>query len=147
MKKEFSTYWKGSRQPRKQRKYVAKAPLHIKQKMLSSHLAKELRAKYGRRAFQLRKGDTVKIMNGEHKGKTGKVTDMNVNKMRVAIENIQVTKKDGSKANLYFPPAKLMIIELNLEDKMRNDSILKTSNIKPAVEAKIVKKETKGVKK
>ena len=143
MKKEFSTSWKGSRQPRKQRKYVAQAPSHIKQKMLSSHLSKELRQKYARRAFQLRKGDTVKIMNGENAGKSGKIVAIDLNKLKVAIENIQVTKKDGSKANLYFNPPKLMITELNLEDKMRTESINKTST-KKEIE---VKKETKEAKK
>jgi len=34
MKKIFSTHWKASKQPRKQRKYRAKAPLHIKRKFL-----------------------------------------------------------------------------------------------------------------
>jgi len=125
MKKEFSVHWKGSRQIRKQRKYVAKAPKHIKQKLLSCHLSKELRQKYARRAFQLRKGDSVKIMNGEFKKKTGKVSIVDVGNARAAIEGIQITKKDGSKVNAWFPVCKLMITEMNMDDKMRSDSIKK----------------------
>ena len=125
MKKNFSTSWKGSKQARKQRKYAAEAPSHIRQKMLASHLSKELRVKYGRRAFALRKGDTVKIMNGEFKKKTGKVTDVNLMKMKVIIEGIQISKKDGSKVNIYFPASNLMITELNLDDKERLNSIKK----------------------
>ena len=136
MKKQFSKSWKGSKQARKQIKYVAQAPQHIKQKLLSSHLSKELRAKYGRRAFQLRKGDTVKVMGGEYKGKTGKVSIVDLTKLRVAIEGLQVTKKDGSKVNASFIPAKLLITELNMEDKKRLDSITKEA-----------KKETKEKKK
>jgi hypothetical protein len=35
MKKEFSTSWKASRQVRKQRKYLANAPIHIKRKLIN----------------------------------------------------------------------------------------------------------------
>ena len=73
MKKEFSTSWIGSKQPRKQRKYRHNAPLHIKSKMMGSHLSKELRKKYGTRSVRIRKGDEVKIMIGKFKGKTGKI--------------------------------------------------------------------------
>jgi len=73
MKKEFSVKWIGSKQPRKQRKYRANAPLHIKRKFMSANLAKELRKRYGNRSFPLKKGDSIKIMRGEFKGKTGKI--------------------------------------------------------------------------
>ena len=125
MKKEFSTSWKGSKQARKQRKFVANAPLHIKRKMLSSHLSKDLRSKYARRSFQLKKNDVVKVMNGEFKGKSGKVSILEVKQMRVAIEGLQIMKKDGSKVNAWFNCSNLMITELNMEDKKRIDSIKK----------------------
>ncbi len=125
MKKEFSTSWRGSKLPRKQRKYVAKAPLHLRAKMISAHLSKDLRKKYGRRAFQIRKGDSVKIMKGEHKGKTGKISEIDLTKLRVAIEGVQLTKKDGSKVNVYFNASNLMLTEMNLEDKQRLKSITK----------------------
>lgn len=126
MKKQFSKSWVGSRQVRKQRKYLANAPQHIRKKLLSAHLSKELREKYNRRAFPLRKGDTIKIMNGENKGKTGKISVVDMMKLRVAIEGIQISKKDGTKVNIFFAPSNLKIIELNLEDKMRIDSIKKS---------------------
>ena len=125
MKKQFSTSWKASKQRRKQIKYVANAPLHIKQKQLSAHLSKDLRKKYGRRSFQLRKNDSVKIMNGKNKGKTGKVSLVDLKNSRVAIEGIQITKKEGSKINVYFKASNLMITEMNLEDKKRSESIKK----------------------
>ncbi len=129
MKKQFSTSWKGSIQARKQRKYAAEAPLHIKQKMLASHLSKELRQKYKRRAFALRKGDTVKVMNGEFRKKTGKISDVDVKNQRAAIEGMQITKKEGSKVNVFFAASNLMITELNLDDKKRLDSIRKENKI------------------
>lgn len=125
MKQKFSVSWKSSRQARKQRKFIANAPNHIKQKLMSSHLSKDLRKKYARRSFQLRKGDTVKVMNGEYKNKSGKVSIMDLMNLKVAIEGIQITKKEGSKTNIYFQPSNLMITELSLDDKKRADSINK----------------------
>ena len=71
--KIFSKNCKGSKNRRKKRKYLANAPLHLRHKFLSANLNKKLRGKYGTRNVPLRKGDTVKIMNGEFKGKEGKV--------------------------------------------------------------------------
>lgn len=125
MKKKFSTKWKASKQPRKQRKYRAKAPLHSRHKLLSTNLNKELRKKYNRRSFPLRKGDTVKVMRGKFKGKSGKITIINPTKMKVAIEGIQNQKKDGTKVNVYFDPSNLQISEMILEDKKRTEAIKK----------------------
>jgi len=67
MKQKFSTTWKASKQPRKQRKYSANAPLHIKRKMLSANLSKPLREKHKIRNIEVRKGDKVIIMRGKFK--------------------------------------------------------------------------------
>jgi len=133
MKKQFSASWKGSKQARKQRKYAAEAPLHIRQKMLASHLSKELRQKYGKRSFSIRKGDTVKVMNGEFKKKTGKIAAVDLMKMKVTIEGLQISKKDGSKVNVYFATSNLMITELNLDDKERLNSLKRKNETKMGV--------------
>ena len=73
MKKLFSTSWKQSRKSRKQRKYRAKAPIHLKRKFLNANLSKELRTKYKRRNLPLKKGDTILIMRGKFRKKTGKI--------------------------------------------------------------------------
>lgn len=119
MKKQFSTAWKASSQPRKQRKYRAKAPLHIKRKMLSVNLSKDLRKKYKVRNIILIKGDIVKIMKGKFKKKTGKIVNVFTKKMKVTIEGIQVKKQDGSKVNVKMQPSNLQITELNLNDRKR----------------------------
>lgn len=119
MKKQFSTHWKASKQPRKQRKYLAKAPLHLRNKLVSVNLTKELRKKYGKRNIPLRKGDKVKVTKGKFKGKQEKVMRINRKNLKVYLENIQVKKQDGSKANIPLRTANLQIIELNLEDKKR----------------------------
>ena len=119
MKKKFSTKWKASKQPRKQRKYAANAPIHIKKKFVGVNLSKELRKKYEKRTISLKKDDVVKILRGKHKGKKGKVLEIKLKQSRVVVEGIQVKKLDGSKVNLKLQPSNLQIVELNLEDKKR----------------------------
>jgi len=143
MKKQFSRYWKASKQPRKQRKYLARAPLHIKHKFLSANLSKELRKKYQRRNFPLRKGDIIKIMRGSFKKKTGKIADVNLKRTKISIEGIQKTKKDGTKVNVFFHPSNLQIQELNLDDKKRIESIERKIKAEEKKETKIEKTEKK----
>ncbi len=119
MKRKFSTSWKSSKQPRKQRKYAANAPLHLKRKLLSVNLSKELRKKYGKRNIPLRKRDNVKIMRGKFKGKQGKVTEVKTKMEKIFIEKIQVKKRDGSSVNVPIRASNLQIIELNTEDRKR----------------------------
>jgi len=119
MKKEFSKKWIGSKQPRKQRKFLANAPLHIKRKLLSVNLAKPLRKTHGTRNVVIRKGDKVKVMRGGFKNKEGKVAQVLIKRQKIYIEGLQVTKQDGSKANIPFKSSNLQIIELNTEDKKR----------------------------
>ena len=125
MKKKFSVSWKSSRQKRKQRKYLANAPLHLRQKQLSSSLNKELKKKYNRKSINLRKGDSVRVLSGKFRGKTGKVSILNLKKFRVSIEGVQIQKKEGTKVNITFHPSKLQIQELNLDDKRRLEKLNK----------------------
>jgi len=119
MKRKFSKNWKNSKQPRKQRKFLAKAPIHIKRKMISSKLSKELKQKYKRRSVALRKGDKVLVMKGKFKKKEGKISEIKSKSMKVYIEGLQIKKQDGSKISIPFRASNLKIIDLNLDDKKR----------------------------
>ena len=119
MKQKFSKHWKASTQPRKQRKYRAKAPLHVIKRFLSANLSKDLRKKYGKRNLTLTKGDTVKVMRGKFRKKQGKILEIKLKTQKVTIEGIQITKKDGSKVNVRVQPSNLQIVELNLADTKR----------------------------
>jgi len=119
MKKQFSTKWKSSKQPRKQRKYRAEAPIHVKRKFLSANLSKELRKKYGKRTAVIVKNDKVKIMRGKFKKKQGKVLKVFTKLGKVTIENIQIKKIEGSKVDVKVQPSNLQIVELFLEDSKR----------------------------
>lgn len=119
MKTNFSSAWKSSRKPRKQRKYRAEAPLHTKQKFVHVHLSKDLRKKYGKRSTGLRKGDKVRIMTGKFKKHEGKIESVDFRKTRIFVNGIEITKRDGTKKLIALHPSNLMITELSLDDKFR----------------------------
>jgi len=119
MKQKFSTAWIGSSQARKQRKYLANLPLHLRHKLMSANLSDELRKKYATKNIPVRKNDKVKVMRGKFRGKEGKINNVNLRKLRIAIDGIQIQKKDGTKVNVYFKPSKVQILELNLDDMKR----------------------------
>jgi len=108
-----------SKQPRKQRKFLYNADMHLRRKLLSAHLSKELMEKYNRRSFPLRKGDEVEIMRGENKGKRGKVVKVDLKKYRVYIEGITRKRVDGTEVMIPIHPSNLRIISLNLSDEKR----------------------------
>ena len=120
---KFSRAWKSSKNPRKQRKYRLSSPLHIKQKFVHSHLSKELSKKYAKRSIGLRKGDKVKIMRGQFKKHQGKIEKIDLNRTRVFVSGVEITKKDGTKKLLALQPSNLMITELNLDDKFRQETM------------------------
>jgi large subunit ribosomal protein L24 len=114
-----------SKKPSKQRKYRAKAPTHVRRKIMSSHLSPELRKKHKKRSTPVRKGDEVIIMRGSFKGTKGKVEEVNRKRYKVFVENIFYEKKDGTKTKIGIDTSNLMITSLNLDDPKRFKGDLK----------------------
>ena len=100
--KNFSSTWKSSKKPRKQRKYMLSAQLHIKKKFVQSHLSKDLRKKYSKRSIGLRKGDKVRIMQGQFKKHEGKIEMINLKKTKVFVNGVELTKRDEQKDYLHY---------------------------------------------
>ena len=115
---KWNASFSGSVKPGKQRTYVRNAPLHIRSTLLGSHLSKDLRQKLKKRSLRVRKGDKVKVMRGQHKGKTGTIDRVDTKRMKVFITGIETIKKDGSKALYAIHPSQLLIQELQ-SDKRR----------------------------
>jgi large subunit ribosomal protein L24 len=112
-----------SKKARKQRKFLHQAPLHLRRKMISAHLSKELREKYKRRSLPLRKGDEVEIMRGEFKGKKGKISRVDLKNYKVYIEGITKRKTTGAEFQVPIHPSNLRITNLNLDDKKRVEAV------------------------
>ncbi len=130
-----------STQPRKQRKFLYTAPLHLRRKKLSAHLSKELRNQYKRRALPVRKGDEIKIMRGDNVGKTGKVSRVNSKDYKVYVEGIAQKRTVGTEVQIPFNPSNLQIINLNLDDQKRRDILLRKVK-----EVKVPEKKTEEKK-
>lgn len=137
MKNEWSKHWISSVQPRKQRKYAYNAPLHIMRDFLAAPLSKELKKKYLINSIITRKGDKVKVLRGQFKGRIGAIEEVQIKNMRVCIENVTYTGRDGKKKYYPIHPSKILILELNLDDKKRKASIGR-SNLKPENKANVV---------
>jgi large subunit ribosomal protein L24 len=112
-----------SSKARKQRKFLYNAPLHLRRKLLSAHLSKELQEKYKRRSFPVRVGDEVEVMRGEFKKRTGKVAKVDLKKYKVYIEGLTRKKVEGREKMVPIHPSNLRIINLNLEDKKRVEAL------------------------
>ncbi len=143
MKNPFSGTWKKSTKPNKQRKYAYNAPLHTKNKFLSCNLTKSLRQEYDIRNVRAKTKDTVKIIRGEHKGKTGEITKVNVKNATLHVKGIVRKKVNGQEANIPIRPSNAQIIELDLKDEKR----LKSLRRKKKLKQEKTKKETEQAKK
>ncbi len=119
MKNEWSSKWKASTQPRKQRKYRLNAPLHIRRRFLAANMTSALRDRFGKRSMVVRKGDDVVVMRGSFRGKHGLVEKVDINRERVHVEGIKVKKVDGSEVSRPLTPSNLQITKLTIEDKER----------------------------
>ncbi|HSQ02184.1 MAG TPA: 50S ribosomal protein L24, partial [Methanobacterium sp.] len=104
-------------------KFIYKAPLHIRHKLMSVTLSEELREQYGRRSLPVKTGDTVKVMRGDFKDHEGKVEKVDLKNYRVMIEGMSVQKPDGNKVYHKVHPSNLMIVELDMEDDERNEIV------------------------
>jgi large subunit ribosomal protein L24 len=60
----------------------------------------------------VKKDDKIKVLRGKFKGKEGKILKVNLKQSRVIVEGLQVSKMDGSKANVKMQPSNLQIIEM-----------------------------------
>ncbi len=152
MKAEFNKSWNSSKQPRKQVKFRANAPNHIKRTLMGATLEKKLREKYGRRSIEVRKGDEVKVMRGKFRGKQGKVGTVDVKNSRIQIDGIQRTKTGQEKLITWFHPSNVKIIILNSDDMKRlkngkKDRTKEISPIKETSEKKPVKVVSKKLEK
>ncbi|WP_343378804.1 50S ribosomal protein L24 [Candidatus Bathycorpusculum sp.] len=105
--------------PRKQRKRLFTAPAHIRHKLMAAPLTKELAEKQGVKTLPVRKGDVIRIQRGDNKGFEGKISRVDLKNYCIYIEGLTREKVDGTNIFLPVHPSKVMIKNLNLNDKKR----------------------------
>ena len=111
----------------------------ILNKQICAPISKDLRKKYSRRNIRIMTNDTVKVMRGEYKGLTGKVTKISTETSGVAIEGNKKEKLKGEKIDVYIHSTNMIITSLNTDDKWR----LKILEKMPKSKIKSMKEESK----
>ena len=118
-------------------------------KQIAAPITKELRKKYSRRNARIMLDDTVKVIRGEYKGITGKVSKISTESNSIAIEGNKKEKLKGDKIDIYIHTTNVIITALNTDDKWRLKILEKKSKskIKSMKEEAKKKEETKSVDK
>jgi len=111
----------------------------ILNKQICAPISKELRKKYSRRSIRIMPDDIVKVVRGEYKGLTGKVTKISMQSSGVAIEGNKKEKLKGEKVDVYIHSTNTIITSLNTDDKWRLKILEKKSKSK----IKAMKEEAK----
>ena len=108
-------------------------------KQIAAPITKELRKKYSRRNARIMLDDTVKVIRGEYKGITGKVSKISTENNSIAIEGNKKEKLKGDKIDIYIHTTNVIITALNTDDKWRLKILEKKSKSK----IKSMKEESK----
>ena len=108
-------------------------------KQICAPLSKDLRKKYSRRSVRIMVEDAVKVIRGEYKGITGKVSKISTGSNSIAIEGNKKEKLKGDKIDVYIHSTNVIITALNTDDKWRQKILEK----KPKSKIKEMKEETK----
>jgi large subunit ribosomal protein L24 len=88
-----------------------------------SQLSDELRQKYKKRTMRPRKGDSVKIVRGGFKGIEGKVSRVDGQGGKLFVEGVNREKIAGGTALAPIDASKVMITNINLDDKLRKRKV------------------------
>ena len=136
------------KKPGKQRKRLYNAPAHLRHKFMAAPLSQELISSKGAKTLPVRKGDTVRIMRGDHKGFEGKVSRIDLKRYRIFIEGLTREKVDGTNIFVSVHPSKVMIRNLKLDDKWRKGIVERKKEVElPKKEKKAAKVAKKPAKK
>ncbi len=109
-----------TKNPSKQRKRnIYKTNIYGKRKLLVAKLDKPLIKNTAKKRLTIRKGDVVKVLRGNYKGKSGKVERVSYTQAKIFIKDIKQTNSKGQDKLIPFNASNLMIVELILEDNKR----------------------------
>ncbi|OXA45463.1 60S ribosomal protein L26-A [Folsomia candida] len=101
---------------RKSRKRYFAAPSHLRRKMMSVPLSKELRLRHGIRAIPIKKGDEVKVTRGFFKGTIGKVSDVYRLRFVIYIDSVRRTKANGTDVPVPLHPSNVVLVKFPMHN-------------------------------
>jgi len=118
---------------------IYRALNQVVNKQISAPLSKDLRKKYSRRSVRIMVDDTAKVIRGEYKGITGKVSKISTSNSSIAIEGNKKEKLKGDKIDVYIHSSNVIVTSLKTDDKWR----IKILEKKPKSKIKSMKTDVK----
>merc|ERR1712129_173916 len=91
------------------------APSHIRRKIMSSPLSKELKAKYNVRSLPIRKDDEVMIFRGRYHDREGKIVSCYRKKFKIFVERVTREKANGQTVHIGIHPSNCVITKIKLD--------------------------------
>lgn len=112
-----------SKKPRKQRKYQYTISKNEAHKLMTAPLSKKLRDEKGFRNLPVREGDNVKIVRGQYKGRSGRVTRTDPQNQKIMVDGIVNKKTDSTEIPVPIHPSNVVIEKYNERDRARLELI------------------------
>lgn len=109
--------------PRRQRRAVYEADTFERRRRMSVPLSRELRARFHRRSVAIRKGDTVRVMNGSYVGREERVARVDRRGYTVTLDNVTLKTGEEKLKPLPIRTNHLLLVRLNLADAWRRESM------------------------
>jgi large subunit ribosomal protein L24 len=108
-----------TKNPGKQKKAFYSAPIHKRRKALVAPLDKNIQKDIGKKKIAIRKGDSVKILIGQYKNKSGKVERVDYTNRKIYLKGIVYKTNKGEEKLVPFTPSNLLLTDVILDDEKR----------------------------
>ena len=99
---------------RKSRLAHFSAPSHLRYKLLSANLSRELRQKHGVKSMPIRRDDEVTVVRGSSKDAKGKVSQVYRKKWNIYIDKLTKSRTNGATIRIPIHPSNVVITKLTL---------------------------------
>jgi large subunit ribosomal protein L24 len=108
-----------TRQPRKQRKQQANAPLHERHSQVRATLSDDLREEFGQRSVRVNEGDTVEVLRGDFAGDEADVIAVDLRDAVVHVEDVTLETADGEEVPRPLDASNLRVTAVDRSDDRR----------------------------
>ena len=110
---------------------------------MAAPLSPELASSKGVKTLPVKKGDTVRVVRGDHAGFEGKINRVDLKRYRIFLEGLTREKVDGTNIFVSVHPSKVMIKNLKLDDKWRKAIVDRKKELALSQKEKRTKKTVK----
>lgn len=99
---------------RKCRKAHFGAPSHLRYKLLSANLSKDLRGKYNVKSLPVRRDDEVLVVRGDYKDSKGRVNTVYRKRWCIYVDKVSETRQNGATIKIPLDPSNVVLTKLKL---------------------------------